>query len=166
MKSLLKNFSILFLGVSLTLFSVYLLPSTIKSVTAQLSTTTVLPFQDIYATINQYPKYQNIKNAAVPYGLPAITLNTPSNNFAAPFQIDMNGDGLLDIVYSSIGNGSYGAGTIGTQFVLINNGSGFEIGYSCKRDYKTTSYSSAGSQFLDYIYYQGTCADTSSTQYP
>jgi hypothetical protein len=150
------------LGIILSVATMTVLPQTIKSVTAQLSTPTVLPLQEINEYGKKLPKYEKIKTTPVSYALPAI--NIYQNN-GQPTQMDMNGDGLLDIVFANAGyDSSYGSGLVGTQYVLLNTGSGFEISYFCKKDFKTKWMGTHAE--LDFTYYQGECADTNSIRYP
>jgi len=144
MKTFLRNMGYISLGILISIAVTSFLPQTIKAVTAQLSTTTMLPMQDINTLMNEFPKSEKLKTTPLPYALPAINIHNNGN----PSQMDMNGDGLLDMVYS------YYNGNHGNQYVLLNTGSGFEMVYSCR---KTTDYGPYSQ--IKGVYYQGDCAD-------
>lgn len=76
------------------------------------------------------------------FALPWVRFTSSDNG--DPVLIDMNGDGLTDVVYSKPA-----AETL--QYVLLNTGDGFEVAYSC---YYSDDYGTP------YQYtYRGTCAD-------
>jgi hypothetical protein len=156
MKTFLRNMAYISLGVILSVVTAAILPQTIKAVTAQLSTTRVMPLQDMRAYINQSPKYEKLKTTPVSYALPAININ---QNNGQPIQTDMNGDGLSDIVYATTTNVSDAGGLlVGTQYVLLNTGSGFEIAYFCQKDFRYVP--NVYPYQVDQIFYRGHCADT------
>lgn len=154
MKTFLRNLAYISLGILLSILASTVLPHTIKSVTAQLSTRMILPLQDMYTYTKQLPKYEKLKASPVPYALPAINI---SQNNGQPIQMDMNGDGLLDIVYAGVGS-AQGVGQIANQYVLLNTGSGFEIAYICQKDYRYVP--NRHPPEVDQIFYRGHCADT------
>ena len=86
------------------------------------------PGFDILKMIQDSPSSES-KRTSVQYALPQMELM--SDNM--PLQIDMNGDGLMDMVYSDLLNASACRSNIYSyiQFVLLNNGRGFEVAYSC-----------------------------------
>lgn len=58
---------------------------------------------------------------------------------ATPLFQDINGDGLVDIVYSYYYNGysNYSGGgnvDVTDQYVMLNNGQGFDLVYKCNRN--------------------------------
>jgi hypothetical protein len=82
----------------------------------------------------------------VPYSLPEIHLasymSSPGGSGFAPDIMEVNGDGLFDLVFSVLPG--YNIGSEFKQYVLLNTGIGFEVAYYCR--------ASGGS-------YEGDCAD-------
>jgi hypothetical protein len=86
----------------------------------------------------------------VPYGLPPVHLfSSGYNNSLMPIVMDINGDGLSDLVYSQMPE-YYLDRYNGKQYVLLNTGSGFEKAYYCR-------YSANGA-----TQYSGDCASGAS----
>lgn len=88
------------------------------------------------------------------YALPAVNqfnyVNIGSYYYYSPVHMDMNGDGLLDMVYSKVDYGGYPpVPTKSEQYVMLNTGSAFDLVYVCY--YYSTSNPK----------YQGDCADPS-----
>ena len=93
----------------------------------------------------------------VPYRQPAYT--------DMPVSIDINGDGLLDLVYSkadfSINTNGGGYETVWggvTQYIILRRANGFELAYKCKQ--VSEPVGTNGSQ----RWYYGDCADMSYTK--
>ena len=96
----------------------------------------VQAMQDFHNELNTTENTSETKDTDVPNALPKANFH----NNSMPVLLDMNGDGLTDIVYSKyISSETY-------QYVLLNTGDGFEFAYTClwKGSPKT---------------YRGTCAD-------
>lgn len=97
------------------------------------------------------------RNDDVPYAMPWEAAYAYVQGQKVPTLIDMNGDGLTDMVFSD-GAVSVmgGAGVVnfksGQQWVALNVGDGYELVYYCKI---TTDYN--GGQYGVYNYY-GDCA--------
>lgn len=84
------------------------------------------------------------------YALPMGNINNNSAKFTKPSQMDMNADGLIDLIYSgtvlpeyNLTQDSTAAGYI--QYVMLNTGNGFRLVYACKQGPPT-------------YHYQGDCA--------
>ncbi|MGE3340618.1 MAG: hypothetical protein AB7J46_01565 [Candidatus Altimarinota bacterium] len=150
MRHFLRNLSYISLGILLSIITTTMLPSNIKFVTAQLSSSAVQPLQDPFLNIDQYPNSSRRNQATVPFALPdvfiASILSVSSSVYPrlGPVQMDMNGDGLLDLVFSMSDINPYDPPSYYDQYVLLNTGSGFEVAYICRRDGTL---------------YQGHCAD-------
>jgi len=96
----------------------------------------VQAMQDFYGELSTTSNTSSTKDTDVPNALPKANFHS---NYM-PMLIDMNGDGLTDMVYSRyISAETY-------QYVLLNTGDGFEFAYTClwKGSPKT---------------YRGTCAN-------
>lgn len=145
MKSFLKNLCLVFLGVVISVATTSFLPAQIRAVTASLSTTTIKPLDAPSASLSQFPESSRILETVTPFALPAI----PMHNNGYPIQIDMNGDGLLDLVYSTV----YTSGA--SQYVLLNNGQGFDAAYLCNKSFVATR--------TPQHVYRGHCADPNFT---
>jgi hypothetical protein len=101
----------------------------------------------------------------MPFDFYDLQPNRPSNYgnepARAPVFTDINGDGLVDMLFSSttdtfIQSGSSTISSIGMQqYIALNNGKHFELVYKCR-------YGS-DSQGSSYKYY-GDCADTTASQ--
>jgi hypothetical protein len=140
MKSFLNNLSLVTLGILISAITMTYLPSQIRAVTASLSTTVIKPYDSPTAAIAQFPESRSLLTTAIPFSLPATTLH----NNGLPMQMDMNGDGLMDFIFSHI----YTSGS--SQYVLLNNGQGFDTAYICNRKYDTNTRLTT---------YRGHCAD-------
>jgi hypothetical protein len=141
MKTILRSISLIALGIMISFTTMHILPLTINAVTAALSTTAITPLDEPFVLLyQQYPTSTKKKTGIVPFALPRVNLN----NNGEPVQTDINGDGLTDLVLSNQNS------THASQYVLLNNGSGYETAYICisSHDYKTAITS-----------YQGDCAD-------
>ncbi len=76
------------------------------------------------------------RNDDAAYALPFENFFAYIDNRRVPTLIDVNGDGLTDMIYSFVyvagdwGNTSYGERS-GTQWVVLNVGDGYELVYFC-----------------------------------
>jgi hypothetical protein len=126
------------LGILITL-SILHLPKYILPATATVSS------EAIFSLINEEQllegeissRFQN--KTAAPYALPNHEIRVEfKNNGVGPSQMDINGDGLSDLIFSS----TY-AYNNRFQYVLLNNGQGFEKAYVCRfhrNDYEPDTY--------------------------
>lgn len=95
------------------------------------------------------------RKANVPFALPFGSIfSEPAQNQYGPVIIDMNGDGLSDLVYSF-------GGEYFTQAVALNTGDGFDLIYYCAR---YAVFNEAGQVQLDgngqnIVHYYGDCAE-------
>jgi hypothetical protein len=92
------------------------------------------------------------------FSLPEINLYQYINNTEMPVQMDVNGDGLFDFVYSSYWEnssppGSYPYAHLLRQYIMLNTGSNFQLAYVCKH---VVEYWSSGQ--IRYNDYYGDCA--------
>lgn len=94
---------------------------------------------DIRDELSQTSDKSSSKKSDVLYALPKINL---TSNDSYPILIDVNGDGLVDAVYSK-------PATDTLQYVLLNRGNGYEVAYSC---YYSDDYDTS-------FTYRGTCAN-------
>jgi hypothetical protein len=144
MKSFLKNLSLISLGALISASILIILPQQIRAVTANLNPQAIVPLINENELFTQLPRSSQKIKHAIPFALPDLSIHTFMNYKSAPLQMDINGDGLIDIVYS------YSPHIlISTQYVLLNNGNGFENGYLCKKSPDVLGFPS----------YQGDCAD-------
>lgn len=114
---------------------------------AQFQSFTLQAHDSPFSVASQLPRSLNLRkdtDFAFPY-LNFFQVVTYNNNpYLMPTQIDINGDGLTDLIYS-VTNLQQASPT---QYILINNGSHYELVYFC------AVYSNSGGPI-----YQGHCAD-------
>ncbi|MDP2691886.1 MAG: hypothetical protein Q8O95_05820 [bacterium] len=140
MNNFLKTVGIIFLSVATTLilqsnWLSKLLP--IDNTFAQNSANIIKSAEDMNQWWNTQPVLAN-KIDYLPYALPKEEIfSFTYNGKTGPIIIDMNGDGLSDLVYSERGGQN---GLDVTQYVLLNTGEGFERVYSCKENYNNTNF--------------------------
>jgi hypothetical protein len=115
--------------------------------------------------------------------LPRIEISTENQRGEeSPIMTDINGDGLMDFVYSHLEQGispscdpnidihnppaNYSAPRPYEQYILINTGRGFQVAYSCAftpavRYFDTGNSNSTNNCFEQTApnWYQGTCAN-------
>ena len=101
-------------------------PTTMRSTSANYA----LPQEEIYQSVQYHTGTSHIK--------------------WAPIQMDLNSDGLQDLVYSRYQENYYPLG--GHQYVMLNNGNGFELVYGCIM---------TRVDLVQAIKYKGDCADHS-----
>lgn len=82
-----------------------------------------------------------------------------------PLQIDLNGDGLQDLLYSKANVSLHGqtqnfVWTGLEQYIILRRANGFELAYKCHQSSKSVYVSPAIPQQTQWWYY-GDCADTS-----
>lgn len=153
MKTFLKHLSLVTVGVFIST-AIHLVPSGIQAVTASLSTTRVVPFENPYDKLNDFPVSDKPITTPVDFAIPQISFDRPENN--KPLQGDINGDGLIDIYFST---GDPGANSGVFQYVYLNNGHGYDFVYLCERKVvRTTTYP----QVIYSTQYRGDCADYSN----
>lgn len=77
-----------------------------------------------FSTLSSDPRVSSTPKQNVPFALPAINLFVDHSSGEGPILVDVNGDGLQDLVFSKL------TGSI-LQFVLLNTGDGYEMAYGC-----------------------------------
>lgn len=97
------------------------------------------------------------RNDSAAYTLPFENFFSFIDNKRVPTLIDVNGDGLTDMIYSYVyvwGEESIGQRD-GTQWVVLNVGDGYELVYYCK----VANQRNASNQIINGAYeYWGDCA--------
>jgi hypothetical protein len=121
MNHFIRNIALITIGVIINVAAFQFFPSTVNMVTAALSTKIIEPLDDPWAMTYKNPSSNKKQTAAVPFALPKVNLHNNND----PIQTDINGDGLTDIVLSTANTGN------ALQYVLLNNGTGYEIAYMC-----------------------------------
>lgn len=146
MKNFFTSLSLITLGILIAV-TVIQAPSYILPASATLPTEAIFPLIDETTLLtNEIISIRSVQSP-VPFALPNQNINISYNYGQGPTQMDINGDGLVDLVYSFV----YSLSTF--QYVLLNNGQGFSKAYVCKVQKSTTLATT----------YQGDCADPNYT---